>query len=188
MCLRLKKTREVLVWLELFSLINKRVTQNLFVQLLHLNKNYSRRSIKHTKSSVCVKFILNNLLRDTQDNEMKMSRRGSNLATADNRERTRRFWATDGNRMLDVLRYHIHIVIFSLVERPSLKLRERTSLKFWERPCPAMRNVNFRFLSVFKKRLKVGEHVNLKGILRGLKKEEKKENFVWNTNRHFLPT
>ena len=50
----------------LFSLINKRVTQNLFVQLLNLNRNYSRRSIKHGKSSVYAKLILKNLLRDTQ--------------------------------------------------------------------------------------------------------------------------
>ena len=42
------------------------VTQNLFVQLLHFNRNFSRRLIKHTKSTVCVKLILKNLLRDTQ--------------------------------------------------------------------------------------------------------------------------
>ena len=35
---------------------------------------------------------------------------------------------------------------------------------------------------------KVGVHVNLKGILRGLKKGQKKENNFWNTNRQLNPT
>ena len=34
----------------------------------------------------------------------------------------------------------------------------------------------------------MGVHVNLKGILRGLKKEQKKENYNWNTNRQLNPT
>ena len=35
---------------------------------------------------------------------------------------------------------------------------------------------------------KVGVNVNLKGILRGLKKGQKKENYFWNTNRQLNPT
>ena len=34
----------------------------------------------------------------------------------------------------------------------------------------------------------MGVHVNLKGILRGLKKGQKKENYNWNTNRQLNPT
>ena len=34
----------------------------------------------------------------------------------------------------------------------------------------------------------MGVHVNLKGILRGLKKGQNKENYFWNTNRQLNPT
>ena len=34
----------------------------------------------------------------------------------------------------------------------------------------------------------MGVHVNLKGILRGLKTGQNKKNYFWNTNRELTPT